>query len=103
MATAVFRTGGKQYRVSVGDTVQVDRLDGNPGDKVQFGEVLLISGDAPQIGQPTVTGAKVEAEIVAQTRGPKLVVFKMRRRKKSRQKKGHRQDITAVKITAIAG
>lgn len=103
MATAVFRSGGKQYRVSVGDTVEIDRLTGNPGDKIEFGEVLLIGGEEPKVGRPTLSGAKVEAEIVAHDRGPKLIVFKFRRRKKSRQKRGHRQDLTAVKITGITG
>jgi large subunit ribosomal protein L21 len=104
MATAaVIRTGGKQYRVAEGDVVRVDKLAGNAGDKVEFGEVLMLAGDAPKFGAPTVTGAKVSAEIVGQERGEKLVIFKFKRRKKYHKKQGHRQDYTAVKITGIQG
>ena len=103
MATAVIRTGGKQYRVAEGDTVKVEKLAGNPGDKVQLGDVLAVLGDKPKFGTPTVSGAKVEGEIVAQDRGEKLVVFKFKRRKKHRKKQGHRQSYTAVKITSVKG
>lgn len=103
MATAVIRTGGKQYRVAEGDTVKVEKLAGNPGDKVQLGDVLAVLGDKPKFGKPTVSGAKVEGEIVAQDRGDKLVVFKFKRRKKHRKKQGHRQSYTAVKITSVKG
>jgi large subunit ribosomal protein L21 len=101
MATAVIRTGGKQYRVAEGETLRVDKLQGNPGDQIEFGEVLFVAGDQPKFGKPTVAGAKVVAEIVAQERGDKLVVFKFRRRKKYRRKNGHRQSLTAVKITSL--
>ncbi|HLV20833.1 MAG TPA: 50S ribosomal protein L21 [Polyangiaceae bacterium] len=103
MATAVIRTGGKQYRVAQGDTIRVEKLEGNPGDKVKFGEVLLTVGDdsTPKVGKPTVGGALVEGEIVEQGRGEKLIVFKFRRRKKYRRKSGHRQSFTAVKITSL--
>jgi large subunit ribosomal protein L21 len=101
MATAVIRSGGKQYRVAEGQTIRVDRLDGSPGDKIEFAEVLLVFGDQPKLGKPTVGGAKVEAEIVAQERDEKLTVFKFRRRKKYRRKNGHRQSVTAVKITGL--
>ena len=78
---AVIRTGGKQYRVSEGQLLRVEKLPGGAGDKVTFGEVLLLGGDTPKIGRPLVQGASVAAEITAQDRGKKLVVFKFRRRK----------------------
>jgi large subunit ribosomal protein L21 len=103
MAYAVIRTGGKQYRVAQGDTVRVELLTGNPGDKVKFDDVLMIGGDTPKFGSPLVTGASVEGEIVGTALGEKLVVFKFRRRKRSRRKAGHRQHYTAVKITSVKG
>ena len=103
MSTAVIRTGGKQYRVTEGDTIKVEKLEGDPGAKIQFDEVLLVGGDKPKVGKPTVSGAKVSGEIVAQTRGDKLIVFKFKRRKKYRRKAGHRQALTQVKITGIQG
>lgn len=106
MATAVIRTGGHQFRVSEGETLRVEKLAGSPGDKIRFEQVLFVTGDAagaaPKFGKPIVEGAVVEGEIVAQTRGPKLIVFKFHRRKKSKVKAGHRQDYTAVKITSIS-
>jgi large subunit ribosomal protein L21 len=98
---AVIRTGGKQYRVAEGQKLRVEKLAGRAGDKVTFGEVLLVGGDAPQIGRPLVSGAAVAAEITAQDRGKKIVVFKFRRRKNYRRKNGHRQPFTEVKITGI--
>jgi large subunit ribosomal protein L21 len=103
MAYAVIRSGGKQYRVAQGDTVQVELLPGSPGDKVKFDDVLMIGGDSPRFGSPLVSGASVEGEIVSQGRGPKLIVFKFRKRKRSRRKAGHRQGFTAVKITGVTG
>jgi len=103
MAYAVIRTGGKQYRVAQGDTVRVELLSGNPGDKVKFDDVLMIGGDSPKFGSPLVAGASVEGEIVGPVLGEKLVVFKFRRRKRSRRKAGHRQHYTAVKITSVKG
>jgi len=100
---AVIRTGGKQYRVSEGQLLRVEKLPGGKGDKVNFSEVLLVGGDAPKIGQPLVQGAAVAAEITAQDRGKKLVVFKFRRRKNYRRKNGHRQPYTELKITGITG
>ena len=100
---AVFKTGGKQYRVAQGDKVRVEKLPGNVGDAVTFADVLLIGGDAVKIGRPTLSGAKVEAKIVAQDRGKKVVVFKFRRRKNYRRKNGHRQPFTALEITGIQG
>jgi large subunit ribosomal protein L21 len=103
MAHAVIKTGGKQYRVAEGETIQVEKLAGSPGDKVQFGEVLMLAGDTPKFGTPLVSGATIEGEIVAQGRGEKLIVFKFRRRKRYRRKAGHRQSFTAVRITSIKG
>jgi large subunit ribosomal protein L21 len=99
---AVIKTGGKQYRVSEGQKVRVEKLSGNAGDKVTFSEVLLVGGDAPKIGQPLVKGASVAAEITGQDRGKKIVVFKFRRRKNYRRKAGHRQPYTELKITGIS-
>ena len=98
---AVIRTGGKQYRVSEGQLLRVEKLPGTKGDKVNFSEVLLLGGDSPKIGRPLVQGASVAAEITAQDRGKKLVVFKFRRRKNYRRKNGHRQPYTELKITGI--
>jgi large subunit ribosomal protein L21 len=99
---AVIKTGGKQYSVSAGDTITVMALDGAPGDKVKFDEVLLISGDGKsKIGAPTVAGASVAGEIAAQDRSPKSIAFKKRRRQNSKRKRGHKQDLTLVKITGI--
>jgi large subunit ribosomal protein L21 len=103
MAYAVIRSGGKQYRVTEGDTVRVDLLSGAAGDKIKFDDVLMIGGDEPKIGKPMVAGASVEGEIVGEARGNKLVVFKFRKRKRSRKKAGHRQSFTAVKITKVQG
>ena len=100
---AVIRTGGKQYRVTEGQTLRVEKLPGGAGDKVTFGEVLLVGGDQPRVGRPLVEGAAVAAEITAQDRGKKLVVFKFRRRKNYRRKNGHRQHLTVLRITGIAG
>lgn len=101
---AVIKTGGKQYRVAQGDRLRVEKLAGNVGDSVTLGEVLLVgSGEGVKVGQPTVSGAKVEAKIVAQDRGKKIVVFKFRRRKNYRRKSGHRQPFTALEITGITG
>jgi large subunit ribosomal protein L21 len=98
---AVIKTGGKQYRVAEGQKLRVEKLIGNAGDKVTFSEVLLIGGDTPKVGQPLVSGASVAAEITAQDRGKKIVVFKFRRRKNYRRKNGHRQPYTELKITGI--
>jgi large subunit ribosomal protein L21 len=103
---AVFKTGGKQYRATAGATLRVEKLTGNVGDAVTFDQVLLVqSGNdaAVKIGKPLVGGAKVEAKIVAQGLGPKVVIFKFRRRKNYRRKRGHRQPFTALEITGIVG
>lgn len=100
---AVIKTGGKQYRVAPDDVLTVEKIEGDAGGKIEFGEVLMIGGDAPKFGTPLVSGAKVMAELVEQTRGPKVIAFKKRRRKNSRRKRGHRQDLTTVRITSIVG
>src|SRR6478735_146244 len=83
---AVIRTGGKQYRVAAEDVIRVDRVNGNPGEIVEFGEVLVVGGDTPQLGTPTVSGATVAGELLQHTRGDKVIAFKKRRRKNSRRK-----------------
>ena len=98
---AVFKTGGKQYRVAQGDKLRVEKLPGDVGEAVTFDQVLLVGGDALKLGKPLVGGAKVEAKIVGQGLGRKLVVFKFRRRKNYRRKTGHRQPFTALEITNI--
>ncbi len=98
---AVIKTGGKQYRVAADETLTVERLAGEAGDQVTFAEVLMLGGDAPKLGAPLVAGASVMAEIVEHKRGPKLIIFKKRRRHNSRRKNGHRQDATLVRITEI--
>jgi large subunit ribosomal protein L21 len=104
---AVIKTGGKQYRVAAGDKLRVEKLAGNIGESITFGEVLMIGakdlGGAVTIGQPLVKGAKVEAKIIAQDRAKKIIVFKFRRRKNYRRKAGHRQPFTALEITGISG
>jgi large subunit ribosomal protein L21 len=98
---AVIKTGGKQYRVAADDLLKVEKIKGEPGEIVQFGEVLVVGGDTATLGTPTVTGASVAAEVVEQGRGPKVIAFKKRRRKNSRRKRGHRQEFTLVRITEI--
>ncbi|MGE0628383.1 MAG: 50S ribosomal protein L21 [Hyphomicrobiaceae bacterium] len=101
---AVIKTGGKQYRVAADDVLEVERIEGEAGGKIEFADVLMVGqGDSVKVGAPLVGGAKVVAELVGQTRGPKLIAFKKRRRKNSRRKKGHRQDLTKVRITDIIG
>jgi large subunit ribosomal protein L21 len=101
---AVIKTGGKQYRVSKDDVVTIERVAGDAGATVQFDQVLMVgSGADVKIGAPMVSGAIVTAELVEQSRGPKLIAFKKRRRKNSRRKKGHRQDLSIVRITDITG
>jgi len=100
---AVIKTGGKQYRVQQGDKLRVEKLAGAVGDAVTFDQVLMLGGEALKLGQPLVGGAKVEAKIVGQGLGKKLIVFKFRRRKNYRRKNGHRQPFTALEITNIVG
>jgi large subunit ribosomal protein L21 len=102
MAYAVIRTGGKQYRVAAGDLLRVERLPGDVGAAVEFNEVLLTGGDdVVRVGQPLVEGALVRAEIVSQTRARKILIFKKKRRKNYRRRRGHRQSITTVRVTEI--
>jgi large subunit ribosomal protein L21 len=99
---AVIKAKGKQYRVEPGATVRIDKIDGDAGAKLQFDEVLLVAdGEDVTVGTPHVAGATVAAEIVGHVKGPKLVVFKFRRRKAYRKRTGHRQDYTTLKITGI--
>ena len=101
---AVIKTGGKQYRVAPDDVLTIERITGDPGSVVEFGEVLMVGGsDSPKLGAPHVSGAKVVAEVVEQGRAAKVIAFKKRRRKNSRRKRGHRQQQTTVKITEIIG
>ena len=101
---AVIKTGGKQYRVAANDTLVIEKITGEAGTTVEFGEVLMVGGEGPSlIGKPLVAGAKVTAEVIAQGRGDKVIAFKKRRRKNSRRKRGHRQEQTTVKITEIVG
>jgi large subunit ribosomal protein L21 len=98
---AVFKTGGKQYRVAAEDVLKVDKVKGEPGEIVAFGEVLVVGGDSVTVGAPTVAGATVAAEVLDQSRGAKIIAFKKRRRKNSRRKRGHRQEFTLLRITEI--
>jgi large subunit ribosomal protein L21 len=98
---AVIRTGGKQYRVAADELLEVEKLAGAPGDRVTFPDVLMLGGDEPKLGSPLVAGASVVAEIVEQGRGPKIVIFKKRRRTNSRRKNGHRQSFTLLRVTEI--
>jgi large subunit ribosomal protein L21 len=103
---AVIRTGGKQHRVAANDVIEIEKISGKVGDWVQFPDVLLVAGDdaseiRPEIGKPLVKGASVAAEVIEQGRGDKVTIFKKRRRHNYRRKKGHRQELTAVKITEI--
>ena len=98
---AVFKTGGKQYRVATEDLLKVDKIKGEPGEIVEFGEVLVVGGDSVKLGAPTVAGATVAAQVLEQGRGGKIIAFKKRRRKNSRRKIGHRQEFTLLRITEI--
>ena len=100
---AVIATGGKQFKVQDKDVVAVERLAGEIGTKVTFSQVLAMGEGAEiKVGTPVIEGAKVEAEIIDQFRGPKLIAFKMKRRKGYRKRKGHRQELTKVRILSIA-
>ena len=99
---AVIRTGGKQYRVAAGDTVEVEKLDGAVGDSISLDDVLLVSaGDVVQVGTPNVASASVSAKITGQYRGTKIMVFKYRPKKRIRVRKGHRQYLTRLQIVSI--
>ena len=99
---AVVQTGGKQYRLSVGDSVRVEKLPGEPGDVVDLPQVLMVAdGEQVAVGSPTIDGAGVKAEILAHGRDKKIRVFKMKRRKKYRRTQGHRQAFTQLRVTDI--
>ena len=101
---AVIKTGGKQYRVAPADVIEIERLGGAKGDAVAFDQVLLVGSEGGvTVGAPLVAGASVSGEIVEQTRGDRILVFKKRRRQNSKRSRGHRQDHTRVKITDISG
>ena len=98
---AVIRTGGKQYRVAKNDVIKIERLAGEAGQTVEFTDVLMLGGESPVVGTPLVEGAKVVGTLLEQTRGPKIVVFKKKRRKQYRRTQGHRSLLTRVRITDI--
>ena len=98
---AVIKAGGKQYRVAPEDVIRIDRVAGEPGEVVEFGEVLVLGGDTPQLGMPTIAGAMVAGEVLQHTRGDKVIAFKKRRRKNSRRKRGYRHDFSVIRITEI--
>ncbi len=100
---AIVKTGGKQYRVGPGDQIVVERIEGEVGTEVALGEVLAVSdGAINEIGKPTVANASVRAKIVQQPRGTKVLVFKKKRRKNYRRKRGHRQELTVLRIQEIS-
>ncbi len=98
---AVIKTGGRQYRVVPDDVLEIGKIAGDVGTIVQLGEVLLVGGDLPVLGAPTVAGASVAAEVLQHKRGPKVISFKKRRRKNSKRKRGYRDEITVLRITEI--
>jgi large subunit ribosomal protein L21 len=98
---AVIKTGGRQYRVVPDDVLEIGKIAGDVGTIVQLGEVLLVGGEQPVLGMPTVAGASVAAEVLQHKRGPKIISFKKRRRKNSRRKRGYRDEITVLRITEI--
>ena len=100
---AVIKTGAKQHKVTEGDVLSIEKLEGEKGAKVVFKEVLMVSDDKNvKVGKPFVEGAQVTGEIIAQKKGPKIHVFKMTRRKGFKKKTGHRQELTSMKITKIS-
>jgi large subunit ribosomal protein L21 len=98
---AVIKTGGRQYRVVPDDVLEIGKIAGDVGTIVQLGEVLVVGGEQPVLGAPTVAGATVAAEVLQHKRGPKVISFKKRRRKNSRRKRGYRDEITVLRITEI--
>jgi large subunit ribosomal protein L21 len=98
---AVIKAGGKQYRVVAEDVIRIDRVAVEAGQVIEFGEVLLLGGDKPSVGVPTVAGAMVAGEVLQHTRGDKVIAFKKRRRKNSRRKRGFRHDFSMIRITEI--
>ena len=98
---AVIKTGGRQYRVVPNDVLEIGKIAGDVGTIVQLGEVLVLGGETPVLGMPTVAGASVAAEVLDHKRGPKVIAFKKRRRKNSRRKRGYRDELTVLRITEI--
>jgi large subunit ribosomal protein L21 len=99
---AVIRTGGKQYRVTKNDVIQVEKLDVEPGSSVELSDVLMVGeGESVSVGTPVVAGASVSATVLDQAKGPKVIIFKKRRRKNSRRRNGHRQLLTVLRVTDI--
>jgi large subunit ribosomal protein L21 len=98
---AVIKTGGRQFRVVPDDVLEIGKIAGDVGTIVQLGEVLVVGGDTPVLGTPTVAGATVAAEVLQHKRGPKVISFKKRRRKNSRRKRGYRDELTVLRITEI--
>ncbi|MEM6955028.1 MAG: 50S ribosomal protein L21 [Myxococcota bacterium] len=99
---AVIKTGGKQYRVTEGDVLRVEKLAGEVGSELTLDEVLMVGGDKVVVGTPNVSGASVSATIVAQDRAKKVIVFKKKKRKNYRRKQGHRQPYTELRITGVS-
>jgi large subunit ribosomal protein L21 len=98
---AVIKAGGKQYRVAAEDVIRIDRVASEPGQIVEFGEVLMVGGDTMTVGAPTVAGATVAGEVLQHDRGDKVIAFKKRRRKNSRRKRGYRHEFSLIRITEI--
>lgn len=97
----IIKTGGKQYKVSEGDVIKVEKIEAEAGDKIEFDQVLMVAGDDVKVGSPVVEGAKVSAEVLDQKKDKKIVIFKFKAKKNYRKKKGHRQPYTLVKIEKI--
>ena len=98
---AIIKTGGKQYKVSEGDIIKVEKIEAEAGDKIEFDQVLMVAGDDVKVGSPVVEGAKDSAEVLDQKKDKKIVIFKFKAKKNYRKKKGHRQPYTLVKIEKI--
>ena len=98
---AVIKAGGKQYRVAAEDVIRIDRVGHEPGQVVEFGEVLMLGGETPTVGLPLVAGATVAGEVLGHERGDKVIAFKKRRRKNSRRKRGYRHEFSLIRITEI--
>ncbi len=98
---AVIKTGGRQYRVVPDDVIEIGKIEGQVGTIVQLTDVLVLGGDTPVLGAPTVAGASVAAELLQHKRGPKVIAFKKRRRKNSRRKRGYRDELSVIRVTEI--
>ena len=98
---AVIKTGGKQYRVAKNDVIKIERLDGEAGSEIVFSEVLMLGGDNPVVGAPRVAGASVTAKVLENKRAKKVIVFKKKKRKGMERKRGHRQELSVIKIESI--